>query len=570
MGEQRRILKGNPVSAGIALAEAYVYEPLVITVTEGCFEAGKETEYMNAFCVALTKTKAELQQLFEQLSAEDEDKAKIFMAHGELLEDEEILDEIRMAIEDDRMYPDAAIEKVFTEFAAILAGVADPLIAGRAADLMDVKGRLLRVYQGKEEKNLSCLGKDVIVIVHDLLPSDTATLDRSHVKGIVAEIGGSNSHSAILARSYQIPAILGVTNAMSEIRDGITIAMDALTGELILAPTAEEVIENHKKQEIFLQKRKEEELFLDRPCEMQDGTPIQIGINVGSTDFDVAKTSFDFVGLFRTEFLYMESAALPTEEEQFVAYKKVLENAKGNPVTLRTLDIGGDKTLPYMELPKEDNPFLGKRALRLCFTEPDIFMTQLRAALRASAYGQLQIMFPMVGSMEDIYHAKDYIRQAKEELDAAGISYDKDIKIGIMIEIPSIGLIADMVAEEVDFASIGSNDLTQYLSATDRMNPEITSYYQNYSPAMVRFLGMIFDAFERAGKPISVCGEMAGNPASAVLLAGLGAKKLSMSSANIAGVKAALSKFGLADAKELAERCKQVRTEKDVRKIMDI
>ncbi|MBQ8278741.1 MAG: phosphoenolpyruvate--protein phosphotransferase [Roseburia sp.] len=567
---ERKVLIGNPVSAGIAMAEAYLYEPLVITVEEGYFEAGKETEYINAFHDALFRTKSELQQLFEKLALEDVEKAKIFAAHSELLEDEEILDEIQMAIEDDCMYPDAAIEKVFTEFASILAGVADPLIAGRAADLIDVKGRLLRVYQGKEEKNLSCLNKDVIVIAHDLLPSDTATLDRAHVKGIITEIGGSNSHSAILARSYQIPAILGVGNVMKEIPDGVMLVMDALTGELILAPTAEELAVAERKQDAFLQKRKEEETYLDRPCMMADGTEIQIGINVGSTDFDVTKSSFDFVGLFRTEFLYMENTALPGEEEQFEAYKKVLENAKGNPVTLRTLDIGGDKTLPYMELPKEDNPFLGKRALRLCLSEPDIFLTQLRAALRASAFGPLQIMFPMVGSMEDIHHAKGYVRQAMEELDAAGIAYDKNIKIGIMIEIPSIGLIADMAAEEVDFASIGSNDLTQYLSATDRMNPDTTSYYQNYSPAMVRFLGNIFSAFDVAGKPISVCGEMAGNPSAAVLLAGLGAKKLSMSAANIAGVKAALSRVTLDEAKELAERCKCVRTEEDVRKLMDI
>lgn len=568
--EERRVLAGNPVSKGVAKAEAYHYEPLILNMEAGYFKAGKETEYWKAFKKAQAGTVQELQQLQEQVCTSDEKAAKIFASYIAILEDEDLLYEIRNAILNDRMYPEIAIEACFGEVITTLENAKDEMIAERVADVYDVKNRLLRIYLGKKERGLTHLDRDIIVVAWDMLPSDVALMDRTHVKGIIIEKDASNSHAVLLAKGYEIPMITGVSHAMSEIRDGITIAMDALTGELILAPTAEEVTENHKKQEVFLQKRKEEEQFLDRPCEMQDGTPIQIGINVGSTDFDVAKTSFDFVGLFRTEFLYMESAALPTEEEQFVAYKKVLENAKGNPVTLRTLDIGGDKTLPYMELPKEDNPFLGKRALRLCFAEPDIFMTQLRAALRASAYGPLQIMFPMVGSMEDIYHAKDYIRQAKEELDAAGISYDKDIKIGIMIEIPSIGLIADMVAEEVDFASIGSNDLTQYLSATDRMNPEITSYYQNYSPAMVRFLGMIFDAFERAGKPISVCGEMAGNPASAVLLAGLGAKKLSMSSANIAGVKAALSKFGLADAKELAERCKQVRTEKDVRKIMDI
>jgi len=570
MGANRKVLSGNPVSEGIAFAKAYVYYPLELTVTEGYFAAGEEEKQFKAFRDALSLAEKELDQLYETLSKEDESKAKIFAAHRELLDDEEILDEIQMAIEDDRMNPDFAIDKVFTEFAEILSKVADPLIAGRAADLHDVKNRLLRIYMGKSEKNLSDLSEDVIVIAHDLLPSDTATMDRAHVKGIVTEIGGSNSHSAILARSFQIPAVLGVASAMEEIPDGCLMAMDALTGELILTPTEEEIAENEKKKEAFLKKRKEEEQYLDKPAVMKDGESIQIGINVGSAEFDVPETQFDFVGLFRTEFLYMENTSLPSEEEQFEAYKKVIEHAKGHPVTLRTLDIGGDKTLPYMELPKEENPFLGKRALRLCLAEDSLFKTQLRAALRASAYGPLQLMFPMVGSMEDIYRAKERVEQAKKELLAEGMPFDENIKIGIMIEIPSIALIADLAAEEVDFASIGSNDLTQYVSAADRMNPEVISYYQNYSPAMFRLLGYIFEAFESRGKAVSVCGEMAGNPKAAVVLAGLGAKKLSMSTANIAGVKAALAAVSMEEAKEMAMQCKQIKTEGNIKEFLNM
>ena len=570
MEANRKVLSGNPVSEGIALAKAYVYYPLELTVTEGYFAAGEEAEHFKAFRDALSLAEKELDQLYETLSKEDESKAKIFAAHREILEDEEILDEIQTAIEDDRMNPDFAIDKVFTEFAEILSKVADPLIAGRAADLHDVKNRLLRIYMGKSEKNLSDLSEDVIVIAHDLLPSDTATMDRAHVKGIVTEIGGSNSHSAILARSFQIPAVLGVASAMEEIPDGCLMAMDALTGELILTPTEEEIAENEKKKEAFLKKRKEEEQYLDKPAVMKDGESIQIGVNVGSAEFDVPETQFDFVGLFRTEFLYMENTSLPSEEEQFEAYKKVIEHAKGHPVTLRTLDIGGDKTLPYMELPKEENPFLGKRALRLCLAEDSLFKTQLRAALRASAYGPLQLMFPMVGSMEDIYRAKECVEQAKKELLAEGMPFDKNIKIGIMIEIPSIALIADLAAEEVDFASIGSNDLTQYVSAADRMNPEVISYYQNYSPAMFRLLGYIFEAFESRGKAVSVCGEMAGNPKAAVVLAGLGAKKLSMSTANIAGVKAALAAVSMEEAKEMAKQCRRIKTEGGIKEFLNM
>ena len=570
MKTERKVLSGNPVSAGVAYAKAYVYYPLELGVTEGYFSAGEEEKKLKAFRDAFARASEELDDLYEALSKEDEAKAKIFAAHKEILEDEEILDEIQMAIEEDRMNPEFAIEKVFTEFAELLKKVADPVIAGRAADLQDVKKRLLRIYMGKEEKNLAQLTEDVIVIAHDLLPSDTATMDRRHVKGIVTEIGGSNSHSAILARSFQIPAVLGVASAMSEVPDGSFVAMDAICGGLIVNPTEEEITQNKEKKQAFLKKREEEEKYLDKPAVMKDGTEIQIGINVGLADFDVPETQFDFVGLFRTEFLYMENTCLPGEEEQFEAYKKVIRNAKGHPVTLRTLDIGGDKTLPYMELPKEENPFLGKRALRLCLANGSLFQTQLRAALRASAFGPLRIMFPMVGSMEDIYQAKECVERAKESLRTEDVSFDESIKIGIMIEIPSIALIADLVAEEVDFASIGSNDLTQYVSATDRMNPEVTSYYQNYSPAMFRLLGHIFEAFESRGKAVSVCGEMAGNPGAAVALAGLGAKKLSMSTANIAGVKAALARVSLEEAKEMALQCKHIKTEREIRELFGI
>lgn len=564
MEEKRKVFVGNAVSAGIAVAKAYVYEPLQIEVEEHHFEAGKQKERLVAFHDAVSCAEEEINQLYERLVGEDAEKAKIFAAHREILEDEEMIEEIQTAIQEDCVEPDFAIYKVFTDFAELLSNVADPLIAARTADLQDVKNRLIRIYQGKEEKNLSALSEEVIVIAHDLLPSDTATLDRKRVKGIVTEIGGYNSHSAILARSFQLPAILGVTDATRKILDGELLAMDALTGELILCPGAEEQEAFVRRRQAFLQKRKEEEQYLTKRGAMKDGTCIQIGINIGSAGFDAPQGSFDFVGLFRTEFLYMESDSLPTEEVQFTAYRKALEQAHGKPVTLRTLDIGGDKTLPYMELPKEQNPFLGKRALRLCLSAEDIFLTQLRAALRASAFGLLQIMFPMVGSMEDIFRAKEYVKRAMAQLDAEQVSYDKEIKLGIMIEIPSIALIADIAAEEVDFASIGSNDLTQYVSAADRMNQEVTSYYQNYSPAMVRLLGTIFEAFDQQGKPVSVCGEMAGNPRAAVLLAGLGAKKLSMSTANMAGVKAALAQVRLEEAKVMAAQCKNMRTQGEI------
>ncbi len=566
MEESRAVLLGNPVSRGIVLARAYVYEPLMLTVTDGYFEAGKENEYVGAFENVVFRAKAELQKLSDKKA----EAAGIFAAQSVLLEDEGLLREIHTAIVEERMYPDRAIAHVISQFAEEIGNVQDPLIAARAADLYDVRNRLLRIYQGKEEQNLSDFSEDVIIIAKELLPSDTATLDRRHVKGIITERGGENSHTAILARSYQIPAILGVAEVMKQIPNGALVVMDALNGEVIVNPSKEEQIRFQENQQSYLQKRGEAAQYACKPGRTRDGHEIQIGMNIDGAEFDVPEEDYDFVGLFRTEFLYMESVALPTEEEQLLVYKRVLDNAKGKMVTLRTLDIGGDKTLPYMELPKEDNPFLGKRALRFCLAESELFMTQLRAALRASAYGPLQLMFPMVGSMEDIYRAKEYVKSAMEQLEAEGIPYDKDIKLGIMIEVPAIALIADLAAEEVDFASVGSNDLTQYICAADRMNPEITTYYQNYSPAMLRLLCSIADAFAEKGKPLSLCGEMAGNPEAAVLLAGLGITKLSMSPSRIPGVKAALAQITMEDARELAERCKYAKTEKEVREYLKI
>lgn len=557
--------KANPVSKGIAIAKAYIYEPLNLTVAKETFPKEQVSEQLERFRKALSCAEEELDSLYQKLQKKHPDQAKIFVAHRELLEDEELLEETETSITEEYLLPESAVEQVFNQYAQILANVEDPLIAGRASDLLDVKRRLLRILLKREERRLDCFTEEAIVVAHDLLPSDTAMLDLEHVKGIITEAGGSNSHCAILARSFGLPAILGLSEATTVIPHGEKVILDALEGKVIVFYSKETEQFYKKKQQEYLEKRKIEQKFLNCPGETKDGKRVAIGINVGSNQFEASEKSYDFIGLFRTEFLYMESDHLPTEEEQFVVYKNILEKAKEKVVTLRTLDIGGDKTLPYMELPKEENPFLGVRALRLCQMHPDILKTQLRAALRASAYGTLQIMFPMVGSMEDITWAKHMVQEVKQELDAKGKVYDRTIKTGVMIEIPSIALLADMVAEEVDFASIGSNDLTQYVCAADRMNSHTENYYQSYSPAMARLLRFVFDSFEKKGKPISVCGEMAGNPQGAVWLTGLGARKLSMNYASIPAVKAELSRYEMKEMADVAQPCKEVRTEKEIK-----
>lgn len=559
-----RILKGNPVSAGLACGKVFIYKAFTCDVYETYFEAGHEDEYLAQFDAAAQAADQELAALVEMMSQKDEDKAKIFVAHQEILADEDMIEEVRAAITDDRAMPDYAVEHVFDEYAMLLGKAKDPLIAARAADIRDVRNRLLRILHGEEEKNLSRLAEKVIVVAHDLLPSDTATLDRENVLGIVTEVGGATSHSAIIARGYKLPAVLGVSVATEVLKDGEEVILDALDGTVILNPSDTQKAEYKTRLAQFDEDARITEKYLTRELRTADDVKLDIGLNIGSADPDPAYEQVDFIGLLRSEFLYMNSDHMPTEEEQFAAYRKVLENAKGRPVTLRTLDIGGDKTLKYMEMPHEDNPFLGNRALRLCLNNPEMFNTQLRAALRASAFGQMWIMFPMVGSVDDINNGKAAVERAKKELDAEGFTYDKNVKIGIMIEIPAIAEISDVAASLVDFASVGTNDLCQYLHAVDRMNAKISGYYQTFSPAMFRMLGYIFSEFNKVGKPVSVCGEMAGNPLAAVALAGLGLKKFSMSASNLARVKRAIAHVSMTRAREIGAVVKSLHTEAEV------
>lgn len=559
-----KILKGNPVSAGLAAGKVYIYKAFTCDVFETYFDEGHEQEYLGIFKDAVKAADVELTAIVDSMTAKNDDKAKIFIAHKEILADEDMMDEVVMAITDERAMPDYAVERVYREFATMLSKAKDPLIAARAADIRDVRNRLLRILHGEQEKNLSKLKEKVIVVAHDLLPSDTATLDRQNVLGIITEVGGATSHSAIIARSYKLPAILGVAEATAILRDNDNIILDALDGTIRINPADSVMTEYREKLKKYEEDSRITEEYLWRDLQTSDGIKLDIGLNVGSPAPDAAYSQVDFVGLFRTEFLYMESDHMPTENEQFEAYKKVIENAKGRPVTLRTLDIGGDKTLKYLDMPKEDNPFLGNRALRLCLNNPEIFNTQLRAALRASKFGELWIMFPMVGTVDDIVNGKAAVERAKRELDAEGIPYDQKVKVGIMIEIPSIAEIADIAAGMVDFASVGTNDLCQYLHAVDRMNAKIADYYQSFSPSMFRILGHIFTEFNKAGKPVSVCGELSGNPLAAVPLVGLGLKKLSMSGSNLARVKRAVAGVTMTRAKEIGSVVKSLHTEKEI------
>ena len=557
---------GNPVSYGIACGEAYLYEPFKPQIEEVTIQQCQTEDCCKRYLKIKEQAKLELEAICAALATDDPEKAKIFNAHIDILFDEAIDEDIMETINCDLLSPEVAIQTVYDKYIRMLSKAKDPLIQERAADLKDVRSRLLRIWFGVPEKNLASLDRPVIVVAHDLFPSDTATLDRKNVLAIVTEIGGPTSHSAIIAKSYEIPALLGVPDIMSQLKEGETIIVDAIKGDLFTQPDQEQLALYGKKREEYLAKMAEIKKFKYVQPVTRDGVRIEVELNIGSASHAelAGADCTDGVGLFRSEFLYMGRPQLPSEEEQLSVYSTALATFGDRPVILRTLDIGGDKTLDSMQLPKEDNPFLGLRALRLCFDNLPVFKTQLRAAMRAGVQGNLWVMFPMVGSIEDIRNAKAVVQQVKDELTAEGLPFNPNVKLGIMVEIPSIAMVADLAAKEADFASIGTNDLCQYLTAVDRLNPSVSKYYQSYHPAMFRLIGQVVKAFRAEGKPVGVCGEMGGDPLAAAVLIGLGMRQLSMGVASVPRIKKLVTGLDIPRAEAIANKVCALATAAEV------
>ncbi len=557
---------GNPVSKGIAVGEIFLYRPFCPEVSESFIGEGSEDKELTRYEDGKAAAAAELQKLIAGLAEDSPDKAKIFQAHLDILNDVAVHDDIRKAVRQERFSAEWGVYKVYGRYIDMLLKVKDELVRERAADMLDVRNRLLRNLQGLPEVTLTDLGRPVIVAAEDLFPSDTAALDRDNVLGIVTEVGGATSHTAIIARGYAIPALLGVKDLLSLVRSGETVIVDALEGRLVTSPGPEELSAARERAEAWKRKAREIALYLDKEPVLADGGRIEVKLNIsgaGQEELAGAKYS-DGVGLFRTEFVYMNSQGLPSEDEQYEVYRKVLLAFGDKPVILRTLDIGGDKQCPSLDLPVEENPFLGKRALRLCFDQPEVFHTQLRAALRAGLHGNLWIMFPMVASLDDLRRAKDMLREAEAELAAEGRDYSKDYKVGIMIEIPSIALMADAVAREADFASIGTNDLCQYALAVDRTNQTVCEYFQMYHPGLLRLIRQVAEAFKTAGKPLSVCGEMGGDPLALPVLIGFGIDQLSMGLSAVPQSKKIIRALSRAKTEELAKRVCSLSTAAEV------
>ena len=561
-------LNGKVAAPGAAVGRIYIYKKNLNLPVESYVREGEEQSQLDRYFLVKKKAYDELEKIRLSVQKHDKKKAEIFRAHQEIVDDIIINEEIPARILNEHWAGDWAIYQVYETVLAVLRKSADPLIAERAADFDDVRALLLRLWYGSKSSHAACPPQPAIIAANDLLPTDTAGLDKDNVLAILTETGGITSHTAIIARSYGIPTVLGIEGLLDTVKHGQLAAVDADEGTVFIEPDEKIVNEYTEKSAAFFRDRQEANAFLKSEGQTACGIKIDIGLNIAGAEHELeAREYADSAGLFRTEFLYMGRKTLPSEEEQFYVYRKALEAFGGKPVILRTLDIGGDKKLSSMDLPKEENPFLGNRAIRLCFSRPDIFKTQIKAALRASVFGNLWLMLPMVGSLDDIRRAKELIGEARAELKKEGKKF-AEIKTGIMIEIPSIALIADLAVKEVDFASIGSNDLCQYLCAADRMNSNVEEYYQSYHPAMFRLINNVAASFSKAGKPLSICGELGGDPLAVPVLIGLGLRKLSMGEASIAVVKRAIASVTVKACEEKAKKVLSLSTAAEVREYL--
>lgn len=532
-------LTGIGASEGIALGKALIYIDDEIVIPESIENHNIETELLKLED-GMKKTKTQLLALRESvLKKLGADKAAIFDAHIMLLEDESMYEEMEETIKKESLSAIQAVNKGINEYCEIISQIPDPYISERAADLKDIGRRWLKNILGMKLKDLGNLEPNTIIIAKDLTPSDTAQIDIDNCLGFITEIGGKTAHSAIMARSLELPAIVGLKSIMSHAQDNEDVIMNGETGEVYLSPSKELVDKYSELRGKLLAEKEELKKIKYEKAITTDGREVEIWGNIGKPeDVDaVIESGATGIGLYRTEFLFMNSDHMPTEEEQYRAYRIVAEKMNWNPVTIRTMDIGGDKELPYLELPKELNPFLGYRAIRISLANKEMFKTQLRAILRASKYGKVKIMYPMISSINEIRKANEILEEAKRELDERGKIYDANIQVGIMVETPSTAMIAYKFAKEVDFFSIGTNDLTQYFLAVDRGNEKISYLYNTFNPAVLEAIQKVIDAAHNQGITVSMCGEFAGDKKATKLLLGMGLDSFSMSGSSVLGVK---------------------------------
>jgi phosphotransferase system enzyme I (PtsI) len=561
------LIRGIGASEGISIGKVFRYDHIEVIaekneVKDTALEIERFQKGLTESIVDLTGIKDYAE---ENINAET---AAIFEAHIEILKDPEFANQVKEVITTEGINGEYGLEKVSQQFVSMFENMDNEYFRERAADIKDVSRRVLMHMKGIKSHDLSEINSEVILAARDLTPSDTAQLNRKWVKGFITDIGGRTSHSAIMARTLEIPAVVGTMTGFDSLEDGEIVILDGMQGIIIQNPD-ESVLADYQEKIKELEVLKTiRAAYIDKPSLTADGLHIEIGANIGSPeDLDgVLSYGAECIGLYRTEFLYMGKKTFPTEDEQFEAYKKVLEGMKDKPVVVRTLDIGGDKELDYMTMEKELNPFLGNRAIRLCLSRKELFLTQLKALLRASVYGNLHIMFPMIATLDELREAKQMIQVAKEELQKkeAYEELDFSYKIGIMVEIPSTAIMASAFAKEVDFFSIGTNDLIQYTFAADRMNENVSYLYQPFNPAILKLVKMVIEAAHAEGKWVGMCGEMAGEPLALPLLIGMGLDEYSMSAPGILRARQQAETIDSYKARDIAQQALELTSQEDV------
>jgi len=561
------LLKGIPASPGVVIGKVFPLTREKVSIQKITIDEDRLAQELERFDKALEKTRQEISELRQRVAEMlDEQHAHILDAHMLVLEDALLIEETKKKVQTEKVNIEYAFAEVIEKLAQSFSAMDDGYLRERAVDIRDVGRRVLGNLLGKGEEDLSHLAEEVIVVAHDLSPSDTAGMRKERVVGFATDMGSRTSHTAIIARSLEIPAVVGLGDVSKRVRRGQTIIVDGNQGVVILDPTPETIEQYTTRRERIIAIERELEKLRDLPAVTLDGHSVRLAANIELPEElpSVKAHGAAGIGLYRTEFLYLNREDLPSEDEQYHAYRYVVEQMAPHEVIIRTMDLGGDKFVSQLDVPPEMNPFLGWRAIRFCLERPDIFKTQLRAILRASAHGKLYIMFPLISTLEELRRAKELLEEAKEELRQRGEVFDEDIKVGAMIETPSAAMIADILAREVDYFSIGTNDLIQYALAVDRVNEKIAHLYDPAHPAVLRLIRMVVEAGHKEGIWVGMCGEMAGEPHFAFLLLGLGLDEFSMSAVSIPRTKKLIRSVTLEDAKRLAEELFDYPTGKEV------
>ncbi len=559
------MFKGVGASAGIALGKAFVIkeEKMIFEITTKLSVQDEIERFNNAMAVFIADTGKIIDDITKNIGVAE---AAILEGHVIMVQDPEIISGVTNLIQDVSFTSENAVETAFSTFQELFASLGDEMMSQRASDLGDIKKRLIKILTGDTSTSITDIKENCILVSHDLTPSDTGRMDKSKVLGIISEVGGKTSHTAIISRTLEIPAVLGVNHFMETVNNGDFIIIDGASGDIFVNPSQDLIEKYTALKEEFLNSKKQLHVYLGKPTITKDNQHVELCANIGGVgDLDaVLGATSEGVGLFRTEFLFMDRDTLPTEDEQFEVYQKVAESLAGKPVIIRTLDIGGDKDLPYLGLTKEDNPFLGYRAIRMCLDQSDLFKIQLRALLRASNFGNIKIMLPLITSVDELRQARVILEEIKQELKQNNIPFNENIPLGIMVETAAASLIADILAKEAAFFSIGTNDLTQYTMAVDRGNSRVSYLYSTYNPAVMRSIAHIIKCAKKENIMVGMCGEAASDPLMVPFLLACGLDEFSVSASATLSTRKLISTLDKKELEGKLDHILQLATEKEV------